>query len=254
MELIEIWEHPTARYPPAWRVTQNSSKAKYNRSLNRMRHSVRELLAVSIAFSLVSQREAQYHRMLFDRLGHRKYLTSAEREAFINAARKFEPMVETFCHTIAYTGARISEVLATTPARIDASASIIVIECLKRRSNGVFRAVPVPDDLLARLEAVHSITAAQYDAVRRDERIWRWGRTTAWQRVKDVMAEGDVPRAWAMPKALRHAFGVQGTAEAGVPLNIMQKWMGHARIETTAIYANAVGREERKLAERMWKI
>lgn len=55
-----------------------------------------------------------------------------------------------------------------------------------------------------------------------------------------------------MPKALRHAFGVSGIAEAGVPLNMMQKWLGHAKIETTAIYANAIGTEERKAAARMW--
>jgi integrase len=33
---------------------------------------------------------------------------------------------------------------------------------------------------------------------------------------------------------------------------MMQKWLGHARIETTAIYANAVGPEERAIASRMW--
>jgi len=190
--------------------------------------------------------------MLFDQSGNRKYLTAGERQAFIVAARKFDPAVETFCHTIAYTGARISEVLALTTARIDLLAAVIVIECLKRRTPGIFRAVPVPSELLVRLENVHGISLAQSDKTRREERIWDWCRTTGWERVKDVMAEAVIADARAMPKALRHAFGVEGTAEAGVPLNVMQKWMGHARIETTAIYANAVGREERALAARMW--
>ena len=47
-------------------------------------------------------------------------------------------------------------------------------------------------------------------------------------------------------------IGVAGVAEASVPLNMMQKWLGHARIETTAICANAIGREERAIAARMW--
>jgi integrase len=34
---------------------------------------------------------------------------------------------------------------------------------------------------------------------------------------------------------------------------MLQKWLGHARLETTAIYATAVGAEERKLAARLWK-
>jgi site-specific recombinase XerD len=53
------------------------------------------------------------------------------------------------------------------------------------------------------------------------------------------------------PKALRHAFAVEA-GQKGLPLNIVQRWLGHARIETTAIYANAVGKEERDLAEKMW--
>ena len=54
-----------------------------------------------------------------------------------------------------------------------------------------------------------------------------------------------------MPKALRHAFGVGGT-QTGVPLNIIQRWLGHADIQTTAIYTDVMGEEERLLAVRMW--
>ncbi len=176
----------------------------------------------------------------------RKYLTSAERAAFIQAAKQAEPGVETFCLTLAYTGARISEVLALIPSRVDMTAQLIVIECLKKRQRGVYRAVPVPNELLKRLEAVHQISG------RTNERLWPWGRTKAWLRVKSVFAQAGVTGSWAMPKALRHAFGVAGVAEASVPLNMMQKWLGHARIETTAIYANAIGIEERRIAERMW--
>jgi site-specific recombinase XerD len=53
------------------------------------------------------------------------------------------------------------------------------------------------------------------------------------------------------PKALRHAFAVEA-GQKGIPLNIVQRWLGHARIETTAIYASAIGDEERNLARRSW--
>jgi site-specific recombinase XerD len=39
---------------------------------------------------------------------------------------------------------------------------------------------------------------------------------------------------------------------SGVPLNLLQRWLGHAQLTTTAIYANAIGPEERQIAERMW--
>lgn len=186
--------------------------------------------------------------MLFDRNGNRKYLTSDERRAFIRAAKRALPPMETFCLTLAYTGARISEVLALTPERIDASACVIIFETLKRRRRGVYRAVPVPPELLSRLEIVHGLQHAEPGSP-----LWRWGRTTAWQRVKEVMNAAGIMPAVAMPKALRHGFGVHGIAESSVPLNMIRKWLGHARIETTAIYANAVGQEERAIASRMWK-
>lgn len=191
--------------------------------------------------------------MIYDNRGQRKYLTSKEREAFIGAAHRLRPEAETFCLALAYTGARISEVLALTPEHIDAEAGIIIIECLKKRRRGVFRAVPVPTQFLARLEAIHHLRAARLDRKRRTRRMWPWGRTTAWMQVKQVMQAIGVGPSQSMPKALRHAFGV-GAAQKNVPLNVVQKWMGHSRLSTTAIYSDAVGEEERALADRMWSL
>ena len=190
--------------------------------------------------------------MIYDQLGNRKYLTAEERRAFMKAAQRVEPEVETFCLTLAYTGARISEVLALIPRRIDFSVRGITIESLKKRKHGIFRTVPVPEILLERLDTVHGIKIAQADIAFQDKRIWNFCRTTAWQRVKEVMSEAQVSGVWAVPKGLRHGLGVEGTAEANIPLNVIQRWLGHSRIETTAIYANAVGREERALATRTW--
>lgn len=190
--------------------------------------------------------------MIYDNMGRRKYLTISEREAFIGAAHRLRPEAETFCLALVYTGARISEILALTPEHIDAEAEIIIIESLKKRRRGVFRAVPVPTHFLARLEAVHNLHDAQSDPVRRIACIWPWGRTTAWALVKQIMRVIGAGPSQSMPKALRHAFGVSAT-QKNVPLNTVQKWMGHARIETTAIYTDAVGDEERNLARKLWE-
>lgn len=221
--------------------------SKYG-ELNRMGHSVRPLLAESTGFSSPAHEEHHSRRMLYDLNGNRKYLTASERTAFIRSAQRASPKVETFCLMLVYTGARISEALALTPSRIDTEAQSIVIESLKKRSRGIYRAVPVPDFLLTQLEEVHDLQHAEPS-----QRLWEWSRTTAWLRVKEIMRDANISSTWAMPKALRHGFGVVGVADANVPLNMMQKWLGHARIETTAIYANAVGREERAIAERMWR-
>ena len=56
----------------------------------------------------------------------------------------------------------------------------------------------------------------------------------------------------ACPRGLRHAFGV-GTLQAGIPLNLAQRWLGHARISTTAIYADVCGDEEQAFAAMFWR-
>jgi integrase/recombinase XerD len=58
-------------------------------------------------------------------------------------------------------------------------------------------------------------------------------------------------RTHASPKGLRHGFGVTAVSK-GIALNIVQKWLGHSQLATTAIYANAVGEEEQNIASRMW--
>jgi integrase len=75
---------------------------------------------------------------------------------------------------------------------------------------------------------------------------------TAWRRVIEVMeAAGIPPGPHRCPKGLRHGYGVHAIS-SGVPLNMLRRWMGHASMETTAIYANALGAEEQGIAARMW--
>jgi integrase/recombinase XerD len=182
---------------------------------------------------------------LFDAAGERKYLTPTQRREFLQAADKASPEVRTFCWTLGLTGCRLSEGLALVATRVDTTAGLLVFESLKKRRKGVFRAVPVPLTFLQTLDSVHDLNALG------DARLWPWSRTTAWRRVKEVMETAAIHGLYASPKGVRHGFGINATTSE-VPLNMTQKWMGHSRLETTAIYANAVGPEEQKIAERMW--
>lgn len=65
------------------------------------------------------------------------------------------------------------------------------------------------------------------------------------------MAAAGIVGGQACPKGLRHGYGIHAI-RSGVQLNMLQKWMGHASITTTAIYANALGKEELEIADRMW--
>jgi len=189
---------------------------------------------------------------LYDQNGLRKDLTPRERREFLRAAEAAGGEVRTFCGTLAHTGCRISEALALTAARVDIEDGVLIFESLKKRRKGVFRAVPVPPEFLEILDRVHGLRAAR-SAPDRGLRmkIWPWSRTTAWRRVCEVMDAASITGLQAMPKGLRHGFGIKAVTSS-VPLNMTQKWLGHAQISTTAIYTNAIGPEEKQVAERMW--
>jgi integrase/recombinase XerD len=181
---------------------------------------------------------------LFDNEGGRKYLCGSETRDFIAAAEDAEEATRLFCFLLAFAGCRISEALALTPSQLDHATGRVVFRTLKRRSR-VFRAVPVPPRLLADLIRFAANTAP-------DVRIWGWSRPTAWRRVKEIMAVAGITGPQAMPKGLRHGFGC-ANAEGNVPMATTQKWLGHASLETTAIYQQAVGIEERAFARRLWR-
>ncbi len=112
--------------------------------------------------------------------------------------------------------------------------------------------VPVPADYLDTLDMVHDIRHNRRRVKAKTARLWPWSAVHAWRIVKEVMELADIPDgAHRSPKGIRHSFGVHA-AVSGIPLNMLCKWMGHADIKTTAIYANAVGKEEQDIAARMW--
>src|SRR6202035_2323686 len=173
---------------------------------------------------------------LYTSAGQRKYLTSAERIRFLDAAYACpRPDLRTLCLTLAYTGCRISEALALTAGSIERDAGFIAIRSLKKRARAVvFREVPVPAELFGALDKVHGLED-------RSAQLWRLSRCRAWQLVKGIMHEaGIVPGPPAPPRGLRPRLGLHAI-RSGVPLNLVQRWLGHASMHTTAIYLQAIG-------------
>jgi len=81
--------------------------------------------------------------------------------------------------------------------------------------------------------------------------LWPWSRTTPWRYLKAVKVKAEVTRSAAMPKGMRHAFGV-AAIRSSVPPNLVQRWLGRASLETASIYADVAGQEEREFAARVW--
>ena len=194
-----------------------------------------------------------YHMQIVNEKGERLYFTEEQRKALLAAAAKAPREVRSFCSVLCFTGCRISEALALTAKSIDLSAKVIVIESLKKRKTGVHRQVPVPPELLDTLDMVHGIRAIQKKGrARLNDRLWPWSRMTAWRKMQALIKAAGIPDGpHASPKGLRHGFGVTAVSK-GIALNMVQKWLGHSQLTTTAIYANAVGEEEQNIASRMW--
>ncbi len=128
--------------------------------------------------------------------GARKYLTAAERDAFLAEAARADRAVQTLCMTLAYSGCRLSEALALTVDRVDLGAGALVFESLKKRRDGIYRAVPVPPALLEALVMAHGVRELQARRGRgRGVRLWPWSRMTGWRAVHGVMAGRRARRA-----------------------------------------------------------
>ncbi len=193
---------------------------------------------------------------LFTYSGERKYLTPDERSRFYGALSVLDcPRERFFCEMIYWTGCRPSEALALDVMTIGLDELVVVIRSLKKRGknkNRKFRLVPLPGPFIKVLNNFYQIQKAQ---CRTDngpkERLFPFSRTKGWQLVGMVMKSAKIVGAMACARGLRHAFGVKA-ALSGVPITMIQKWLGHTNISSTQIYIDLLGPEERQIAQKMW--
>lgn len=187
--------------------------------------------------------------------GERKYLSAAERVDFEIAMRGQPSDIYLFCHTLLETGCRISEALNLRRQQLDFSTRRIYFESLKKRRKGIYRGVPISSRLADMLSAWCGETwhpeIGRGEPLGLTDQLWTWSRMTGYRYVCAVMKAAKIEGPQASPKGLRHGFAV-AALEAGVPMHVVQRWLGHSHWETTAIYADLVGNEERAFASRIW--
>lgn len=187
------------------------------------------------------------HLALYDKDGQRKYLNPKERRRFLKAVLLLPDASErALCLTLLYTGCRISEALELTVTRVDIDDGCIVFKTLKQRVRDATRPIPVPAKLMTLLRGL--IKQGKLSGY---HRIWTISRATAWRIVKRCMAKAGICGKHACPKGLRHGFGVACILK-GIAVTLIQRWMGHAKLETTKIYLYVIGPEERRLMRQTW--
>lgn len=180
-----------------------------------------------------------------------KYLVLPEIQMLMAAALNDQDhfMIDTLWHT----GARVSELLALTPASFTLgdgpNECYVLLESLKKRTRGrprkgsrpnagARREVPLTDTAY-----VHSLR--RYFAtfpMPKEARIFDFTRQTANNRIKRVAET--VERLPFIPSAhtLRHSFAINALLY-GTPLRVLQRWLGHENVSTTEIYTNVLATE-----------
>lgn len=183
--------------------------------------------------------------------GERKYLNAEERKAFFEATTFMDNDIKFYGRMIYYTGARLSEVLAVTPDFIDYKERVVIIKTLKQNPDRPYlRPIELPADYLESLNDVYGVKKKQgSDAGQK--RIWNFTDRTAQKYIKAIMNTAGITGKKSTSRGLRHSMGVL-LVQNKVPLNIVQKILGHRDIKNTMIYAEALEKERREMISRVW--
>jgi len=188
---------------------------------------------------------------LYAQGGKRLYVNESERARFIAVAKNAPAMTRIFCLTLAFTGCRISEALFLRRGDLQYAERRLAIKPLKRRKTEHIREIPIPEELAEEFIRVHFKDIEKRNAWMFCDDEKPPSRSDCYRRVKSVMKQADICGLQACPKGLRHGYGIHAI-KSGVQLHMLQKWMGHADMSTTAIYATALGPDEQEIAARMW--
>ena len=188
---------------------------------------------------------------LFSDTGERKYLNAQECENFYVHAWKLPQDKMLFCLLIYCSGARISEIYNLTKHHLDFTGKLITIRTLKQGKKIIYRQIPLPDFLNTSLESYVRFQQMIEGQKISHQRLWSFSLRSGSRAIKRAMNAAGISGIRSCARGLRHSFAVHAVTE--IPLTKVQKWMGHAKLSTTAIYLDVSGDEERKWAEKMWR-
>lgn len=102
----------------------------------------------------------------------------------LDAAASFDLPTAALACLLTCSGCRLSEALELTRFQLDLEACAVIFFTLKRRQLH-YRAVPIPQDLMAMLLVIAESRPGE-------SRLWVWCGQTGWRRVKAVMAAAGI--------------------------------------------------------------
>jgi len=137
------------------------------------------------------------------------------------------------------TGARVSELLNVRVKDVDFYARTIQLHTLKRRTKIATRTLPLQDGLKGDIGAYIAMKG-----LKSNDMLFPIVRQTAYFIVNRAVVGAGYEKDRAHPHVFRHSFAVHCIL-AGVPIVVLQQWLGHASIQNTLIYLQVLGRDTR---------
>ena len=143
-----------------------------------------------------------------------------------------------------YTGARVSEVLAIDDVRdIDFREGFVRVSTLKRHSKkkqGLSRQIPIPPLLLGE----YGRAVAEFSELRGT--FFKVSRVTVFNHFRARAEEAGLLPELRHPHVLRHTRAIE-LLRGGVPVTVVQDLLGHAALNTTAMYLKFSGVEVKQI-------
>lgn len=164
-----------------------------------------------------------------------------------------------FIKALFQTGARVSELLLLTPALINRAERTIRLPNLKRHKMRK-RGRPLKDDTPYQEKIIPINDSLRADisdycldyGVNPDDKLFPFTRRYAHKLIQEVGEKTNIPHYKCHPHAFRHGFAVYCLLN-GVPITVLQEWLGHSSILNTTIYTKITQVENRTFYENiMW--
>lgn len=187
------------------------------------------------------------------------YVTRDQARAMINAARTM--MHRLLLETLWQSGGRVTEVLRLRLSDlVDAEGALRLTNLKQRRRGQKHKLVYVSPELLSQLRAFATdahLGATGFFFRSRQSKTKPMSYAQCWRLIRRYAAAADVQVVGAdghlrapNGRDFRHGAAVHQVRQ-GIPLSEVQQQLGHARIDTTSIYAKLANPERRAMADRV---
>lgn len=164
------------------------------------------------------------------------YFTMEEAQALVTAIPNYQARMVT--RIMLRTGLRVSEALSLCPAdfRLNQHPPVISVRAdIKGNKAKRGREVPVPADVVEFLRDMASMHGKD-----RHRPLFDISRQWVSACMKRAADEAGLDRERVHPHAMRHTYGRHAVL-SGIPLPVLQSWLGHRSLEDTERYVVLAG-------------